>query len=259
MTVYIPVHTIEEFQKYKYTENIKILFQPPPGHSWREYYGDKWLPLDFNDPCINTWDTIFITNFRGFFMDLKYFDQPLDNLKTDYATDISFMFANTKFNHPLNHLVTTNVRNASNTFANSIYNHPLNMWIANNFRNTSYMFYNAKFNQDISMWSLDNLLNASYMFQFSDFNQCLDAWCLPNIRNITYIFHCSSFYNGYNIDSIVYNKVISMWYYKSTVPKMLSEWNTKYLTRYKGAFGNTGITRHNIDWNVDDYNDLFSL
>ena len=95
----------------------------------------------------------------------------------------------------LNDIDTSNITNMSNLFAFSKFNGDISRWNVSKVTNMKYMFAYSKFNGDISKWNVYNVENMRGMFSSSKFNGDLSNWDVSNTRDMSGMFANSNF-NG---------------------------------------------------------------
>ena len=88
----------------------------------------------------------------------------LNDIDTSNITDMSFLFADSKFNGNISNWDVSNVTNMEGMFANSKFNGDISNWDVSNVIYMNYMFYNSVFNSDISNWDVSNVTNNAYIF-----------------------------------------------------------------------------------------------
>ena len=88
----------------------------------------------------------------------------------------------------LNDIDTSNITDMSGLFAYSKFNVNISKWNVSNVINMNYMFTNSKFNGDISNWDVSNVKNMWSMFFRSKFNGDISNWDVSNVINNAYIF-----------------------------------------------------------------------
>ena len=70
-------------------------------------------------------------------------------------TDMSGLFAYSKFNGDISRWDVSNVTNMSSLFSSSKFNGDISNWDVSNVSDMSYMFANSKFSGDLSNWNIN--------------------------------------------------------------------------------------------------------
>lgn len=102
----------------------------------------------------------------------------LNWIDTSEVTDMSFLFAFTKFNGDISEWDTSNVTDMSKMFKSSVFNGDISKWDVSKVVNMRGMFTENKvFNQDISTWDISSVQICTEMFmKASAFKQDLSKW-----------------------------------------------------------------------------------
>ena len=89
----------------------------------------------------------------------------------------------------LNDIDTSNITDMSFLFADSKFNGNISKWNVSNVTNMENMFYGSKFNGDISNWNVSNVTNMECMFSYSKFNSDISNWDVSHVKFKLYIFY----------------------------------------------------------------------
>lgn len=81
----------------------------------------------------------------------------------------------------LNFIDTSLITDMSDLFAFSKFNGNISKWNTSNVEDMSWMFLESEFNRDISKWNISKVKNMSCIFLGSKFNQDISSWDITNI------------------------------------------------------------------------------
>lgn len=100
----------------------------------------------------------------------------LNFIDVSKVSDMSGIFADSKFNGDISKWDVSNAIDMSELFARSAFNGDISNWNVSNVRDMSRMFECAEFNGDISQWNVSNVAIMDDMFAGSQFNGDLSQW-----------------------------------------------------------------------------------
>ncbi|TAF72224.1 MAG: BspA family leucine-rich repeat surface protein [Bacteroidetes bacterium] len=185
------------------------------------------------------------------------------------VTDLSYMFASTRFNKPIGGWNTSNVTNMSNMFNNANnFNQFIGGWNTSNVTDMSYMFYAAyNFNQSIGGWNTSNVTDMSFIFGKAclqcfvgtAFNQPIGNWNVTAVTNMRGMFQGADNFNqtigGWNTSNVT--DMSNMFLFASSFNQSIGGWNTSKVINMSGMFGNASAFNQSIgSWNTSTVTNL---
>lgn len=102
-------------------------------------------------------------------------------------------------NIDLNCIDTSRITDMSYLFAVSKFNGDISRWDVSSVITMAYMFYGSLFNGDISKWDVSKVTNMQGMFTFSQFNNDISKWNTSRVTNKDLIFFRSKFHSNTNL------------------------------------------------------------
>ena len=92
----------------------------------------------------------------------------------------------------LNDIDTSNITDMSYLFADSKFNGNISNWDVSNVTNMECMFSHSEFNGDISKWDVSNVTDMKSMFRLSKFNGDISKWDVSNVKfKLNIFYNCS--------------------------------------------------------------------
>ena len=140
---------------------------------YRRFVKSRVTPKDKKELKLIIYDTI---KKEGNNCDLNFID-------TSKITDMSYLFADSKFNGDISKWDVSNVTNMSGMFRDSVFNSSISDWDVSKVETMSHMFYCSNFNGNISMWDVSNVNSMCQMFYGGSFNGDISKWDMSKVTS----------------------------------------------------------------------------
>lgn len=172
------------------------------------------------------------------------FDIYLGDIDTQYITDMSHLFYNSKRGNSnfsgIELWNTSNVINMDYMFANTLYfNKDISSWDVSSVESMKSMFWGAEsFNQPLELWNVSKVRNMNAMFcDTLSFNQPLNKWNVSNVQDMSFLFSQTAVFN-----------------------QPIGDWNTSSVTTMKCMFSSAQAFNQDIsNWNVSNVKNMYGM
>ncbi len=178
------------------------------------------------------------------------------------ATNLSFMFANTKaLRGDLDAWDVSTITSMKSMFKRSAYNESIASWNVSNVTDMYYMFAESDFNQNIGSWNVSSTTTMEAMFYDTVFNQDISSWNVANVTNMAYMFENTPFdqlIGSWNVSSVT---TMQGMFYRAIFNQDIGTWNVSNVINMQGMFEEAQAFNQNINsWDVSsviDIDDMF--
>ena len=143
---------------------------------------------------ISYWDVSHITDMSFMFANSK-FNGDISKWDVSNVTHMYGMFYLSKFNGDISKWEVSKVIGMRWVFNRCVFNGDISKWDVSIVTDMYMMFDNSKFDGDISNWNVSNVTNMCGMFQYSIYNGDISKWDVSKVTNMGYMFEGSNF-NG---------------------------------------------------------------
>jgi hypothetical protein len=148
--------------------------------------------VDSNPPAFATTCTSGVTDLRGMFGSMRYFDQDIGSWDVGGVTDMAYMFNNAReFNHDIGDWDVSNVLDMERMFQTaSTFDQDIGGWDVGSVERMQRMFnLSLTFNQDISAWDVAAVTSMEGMFMSNEiFNQEIGGWDVGRVADMSNMF-----------------------------------------------------------------------
>ncbi len=182
------------------------------------------------------------------------------------VTDMTLLFAFTRFNRPVDNWDVSNVTVMEGVFeANAFFNQPLNTWNTSNVTDMRFMFDGAElFNQPLSNWNVSNVTEMTFMFAGATaFNQDISGWNVSSVEKMPLMFADATAFNQpigiWNTSSV--QNMTEMFGGATAFNQYIGDWNTANVTSMFAMFQNATAFNQDISgWNTANVTvDMFAM